>query len=143
MIRDGVFQLRVFALISLVVAFDCFRMAFYGGIPMPPETYGGAMYAIPAEVWAAVSVSQALAFFVLAGTQHYFKLALVAFVGAVVNLALALFSTEAAFGFLQSRVYGGIGLMHCAICICAIVDCVGKCLICRARVLTQRDRDAE
>ena len=139
MIRDGVFQLRVFALISLVVAFDCLRMAFYGGIPMPPETYGGAMYAIPAELWAAVSVSQALAFFVLLGTQHYFKLALVAFVGAVVNLALALFSTEAAFGFLQSRVYGGIGLM----CICAIVDCVGKCLICRARVLTQRDRDAE
>lgn len=141
MIRDGVFLLRVFALISLLVAIDCLRMALLGGVPMPPETHSGAMYAIPAELWATVSLAQAIAFFALAGTRDYLKLSVVAGLGAIINLALAVFSARAEFGFIQSRVTGGIGMMHCAICVAALIDALGDRLICRARALIHFEKD--
>lgn len=137
MIRDGVFLLRVFALISLGVAIECLRAAMTGGVPMPPETHSGAMYAIPAELWSWVSLIQAVAFFAIAGTKQHLTLASVAFFGAVINLALAVFSARAEFGFIQSRVTGGVGLMHCAICVAALIDALGDRLICRAKALVK------
>lgn len=135
MIRDGVFLLRCFALISVLIAAKSLWASLNGGVPMPPETHSGAMYAIPAEMWSLVSLAQALLFFWLAGTRRYLALALVAAVGATINLALAVFSANATFGFIQYHVTGGIGVMHCVICVSALVDAVGCRLVARAKML--------
>lgn len=135
MIRDGVFLLRCFALISVWVAIKCLWASVNGGVPMPPETHGSAMHTIPAEMWSLVSLAQALAFFWLAGSRNYLALASIAGLGAVINLALAIFSARAEFGFIQSAVTGGIGVMHCVICLAALVDAVGCRLVARAKLL--------
>ena len=143
MIRDGVFLLRAFALISVWVAVGCLWKSLTGGVPMPPETHGGAMYAIPAELWSMVSLAQAIAFFMLAATRDYLKLSAVAAVGAVINVALAVFSNRAEFGFIQSMVTGGVGLMHCVICVAALIDALGDRLMCRARALLHLEKEEE
>lgn len=135
MIRDGVFLLRAFALISVWVAVVCLWKSVTGGVPMPPETHGGAMYAIPAELWSLVSLAQAVAFFVVAGSSRYGLIAVTASGGAVINLALAVFSARAEFGFIQSAVTGGIGVMHCVIVVAALIDAMGCQLVARAKAL--------
>lgn len=138
MIRDGVFLLRCWALISLWVALACFWRSLQGGVPMPPETHSSAMYAIPAEVWALGSLAQALAFFWVVGTRRYLTMAAIASIGAVVNLALAVFSNRAEFGFIQSLVSGGVGMMHCVIVVAALVDALGCRIVLRAERIVAR-----
>lgn len=138
MIRDGVFLLRCFALISVAVAIKCLWASVTGGVPMPPETHGTAIHTIPAELWSLVSLAQALAFFWLAGTRRYLSLAAVAAMGAFINLALAVFSARAEFGFIQSAVTGGIGVMHCVICVAALVDALGCRIVRLARMILER-----
>lgn len=138
MIRDGIFLLRCFALISVAVAVKCLLASISGGVPMPTETHGTAIHTIPAEAWSLVSLAQAIAFFWLVGSRRYLSLAAVAAMGAIINLALAVFSARAEFGFIQSAVTGGIGVMHCVICIAAMVDALGCRIVRLAKMILER-----
>jgi hypothetical protein len=138
MIRDGVFFLRCFAALSAWVALQSLWRSLDGGVPMPPETHTSAMFLIPAEAWSLVSLAQAGLLFWLAGTRHYLWLAFVATIGATINLALSHFSSHAAFGFLQSTVTGGVGLLHCAVVVAAMVDALGCRIAAFGRLLLDR-----
>ena len=124
MVGRNLLAIRAFALISAALAADCLRASLTGGIPMPPETHGTAMYEIPALVWSGASLAQAVALFVVAGTRWRGLTAVVALWGAVITLALAQFAGQAEFGFILSRIAAGVGCLHLLIVAASVYDLV-------------------
>lgn len=122
MVASNLFLIRAYALICAALALDCLRVSLGGGIPMPPETHGGAMYAIPGELWSAASLAQGLMLWCIAGSGRHVGTFAVGLVGGIINISLAVFSSEAAFGFIQSRIAAGAGMLHLAISGLALLD---------------------
>ena len=93
-----------------------------GGVPMPPQSHGGAIYEIPAEAWGIVVVGQGF-LMMLANVRGWLvTLAITSFVGAFLNGFIAYFASEAAFGFIVSRGAFVYALLHGAITLAACRD---------------------
>jgi len=122
MIRENAFMIRAFALICAALALDCFRVSIWGGNPMPLDTHGEAIYIIPGERWSLGSLLQAVGACDLDGLRQRWPLALFALAGAVINIALAVYSAAAEFGFVQSRVAMGAGLLWLTISVLAAFE---------------------
>lgn len=129
MIRKNVFVIRAYALICAALGLDCLRVALTGGIPMPIQTHGEAIYIIPGELWSSVALAQGMAVFWLASTRHYWLLFMAALVGGALDLALGVFAASAEFGFVLSRVSTGAGLLHLVIAAMAMHDALRCSLI--------------
>lgn len=120
--HSGVLLVRVFAVICAVIGLDCLRLAMSGGIPMPEWTHGHAIYIVPGEVWSLLSLVPPLVVVILAGGDRHMLVAAMAAISGVVNLAIGIFSADAALGFIQSRVALGAGMMWVAIAVIAAAD---------------------
>ena len=129
MIRKNVFVIRAYALICAALGLDCLRVALTGGIPMPIQTHGEAIYIIPGELWSSVALAQGVAVFVLASALRYWPLFFAALVGGMLNLALGVYAASAEFGFVLSRVSTGAGLLHLVIAAMALHDALRCSLI--------------
>lgn len=105
---------------------SCLLESLSGGVPMPAETHGGAMYAIPAELWSilVLSVAGMITVGVLADRL---KLTMIGgTLGGLIYWALFVFADYASFGFLLSRGSGALGILHIGIALAAAFD-----MICR------------
>ena len=138
MIRKNVFVIRAYALICAALGLDCLRVALTGGIPMPVQTHGEAIYIIPGELWSSVALAQGVAVFVLASTLRYWPLFLAALVGGMLNLALGVYAASAEFGFVLSRVSTGAGLLHLVIAAMALHDAL-RCSLIQKMLTFQRE----
>jgi type III secretory pathway component EscS len=125
MIRDGVLLVRVYAMICAGLGLDCLRVSMTGGIPMPEWTHGQAIYIIPGEVWSLVSFLPAAIVAAWVGSRHHALVCISAAISAITNLALGVFSADAAMGFIQSRVAFGAGLLWVAIAVMSAADWIG------------------
>lgn len=145
MIAGNLFVIRAYALICAALGLDCLRVALTGGIPMPIQTHGAAIYIIPGELWSSVALAQGLAVFWLAGTRHHWALFFAALSGGFLDLALGVYAASAEFGFVLSRVSTGAGLLHLVIAALALHDAL-RCSIFRrlhrldARVTQRRQK---
>ena len=129
MIRKNVFVIRAYALICAALGLDCLRVALTGGIPMPIQTHGEAIYIIPGELWSSVALAQGVAVFVFASILRYWPLFFAALLGGMLNLALGVYAASAEFGFVLSRVSSGAGLLHLVIAAMALHDALRCSLI--------------
>lgn len=138
MIRQNVFVIRAYALICAALGLDCLRVALTGGIPMPVQTHGAAIYIIPGELWSSVALAQGLAVFWLAGTRHHWALFFAGMVGGFLDLALGVYAASAEFGFVLSRVSTGAGLLHLVIAAMALHDAL-RCSLIRKLLTFERE----
>ncbi|WWT39545.1 hypothetical protein [Microcystis phage Mae-JY02] len=138
MIRENLFLIRSYAVICAALGLDCLRVAVTGGIPMPLATHGTAIHTIPAELWSGIALAQGVAVLVLAGTERHWALGLAALFGGVLNIALGVYSASAEFGFVQSRVAFGAGLLHLVIAALAFHDARRCSLLRRMRRMEAR-----
>lgn len=138
MIRENLFVIRAYAMICAALGLDCLRVAVTGGIPMPLATHGTAIYTIPAELWSGLALAQGVAVLVLAGTERHWTLGLAALCGGILNIALGVYSASAEFGFVQSRVAFGAGLLHLVIAALALHDARRCSLLRRLRLMDAR-----
>lgn len=106
----------------LVMGLECLRMSLMGGVPMPPETHGSAMYEIPAEVWAFIVISQSAALMIGAWRGSALLVAVAGFWGGMVYLALFVMADHAALGFLVSRGSAVFGVLNTAAAAAAMLD---------------------
>ena len=138
MSRHDVFVIRAYAMICAALGLDCLRVALTGGIPMPIQTHGEAIYIIPGELWSSVALAQGLAVFWLAGTRHHWALFFVGMIGGLLNLSLGVFAVSADFGFVMSRVSTGAGLLHLVIAALALRDAL-RCSLIRKMLTFERE----
>lgn len=138
MIRQNLFVIRAYALICAALGMDCLRVALTGGIPMPVQTHGEAIYIIPGELWSSVAMAQGLAVFWLAGGHRHWALFFAGLVGGILNLALGVFAALAEFGFVLSRVATGAGLLHLVIAALALHDAL-RCSLIRKMLTFERE----
>ena len=96
--------------------------AMNGGVPMPPESHGGAIYAIPAEIWAVAVIAQGFIMMLAVNSRWHLILMITAFFGALMNGFLGYFAGEAAYGFIVARGALVFALLHGAIAIAAGLD---------------------
>lgn len=122
MTLGNLLAIRAFALISAALAADCLRLALTGGVPMPVQTHGTAIFEIPAEVWSGASLGQALALFASTFIKRAWFTATAAACGAIITIALAVFAAQAQFGFITSRIAFGVGCLHLLIVAAVIHD---------------------
>lgn len=105
-----------------MMGFACLGMALTGGVPMPEHTHASAMYLIPAWVWALAVIAQGA---LLAGSAAHHRPAGVAVAGvfgALIYLALGVFSWQAEYGFVLSLGATTWGVLHCGIAVAALID---------------------
>lgn len=114
--------LALWGVMMALMGVACMIVALTGGAPMPPQTYSTAMYVIPAWVWSLVVILQG-AGLCLASIRHKrVAVALAGLGGAVIYLALAVFSWQAEYGLVLSLGAAAWGVMHCTIVIAALID---------------------
>ena len=123
--RDAIMLL---ALALFVMGLECFRMAIMGGVPMPPETHGSAMYEMPAEAWAGIVIGQSGALFFGAWRRLPKMIAMAGFVGGILYLALWVMADQASLGFIVSRGAAVFGVLNTAAATAAIFDMVAHWL---------------
>jgi hypothetical protein len=114
--------ISVFGLCSGAMGMTVLYTAVNGGVPMPPESHGGAIYAIPAEAWAVAVVFQGFLLMLANARGWLGVLFSTAIFGAFMNGFLAYFAAEAAFGFIVSRGALVFALLHGSIAIAAGLD---------------------
>lgn len=115
-------SIRLFAFFCTILGFECLRSSLFGGVPMPPETHGGAMYAIPAELWSLAVIGQAAMLWWSACRRRLRVAMFAGLIGGVINIAIAIFAQDGAFGFLLSRGAAVIGFLHLAAGLAAFVE---------------------
>lgn len=143
MIAGNLFVIRAYALICAALGLDCLRVAMTGGIPMPIQTHGAAIYIIPGELWSSVALVQGLAVFWLAGTRHHWALFFAALAGGFLDLALGVYAASAEFGFVLSRVSTGAGMLHLVVAALALHDALRCSLFRRMKRIGSRVTEAE
>lgn len=121
-VADNTLMIRALAIACTAVGVECLRSSLTGGIPMPPETHGGAMYAIPGELWSVVTITFGGLMYWATKPQNLWLLAFASFGGALINMLIAHFSAIAEFGFIQSRVSWGVGVIHLIVACLAVVE---------------------
>ena len=105
-----------------VMGLDCLRMSIMGGVPMPKETHGSAMYEIPAEVWGLVVIGQSGLLF--AGAYMHWKgvIAAAGVLGGLIYLALSVMADQASLGFIVSRGAAVFGILNTSAAAAALLD---------------------
>jgi len=99
--------------------------AVTGGVPMPVEAHGDAIHTIPAHVWAlAVILTGGMMAWASDGPRLP-VLAAAAISAGVMNMILAVFATDAVYGFLVARGAALIALTNLAIAVACAFDAVG------------------
>lgn len=101
---------------------ECLRLSLMGGVPMPPETHGSAMYQIPAETWALVVLAQSAALFIGARLDSSAIVAAAGMTGGLIYLALFVMADQASLGFLVSRGAAVFGVLNTAAAAAGILD---------------------
>lgn len=114
--------ISLFGLCSGAMGMTVLYTAMTGGVPMPPESHGGAIYAIPAETWAIAVVSQGFLMMLANARGWLGVLFFTALLGTFMNGFLAYFAGEAAFGFIVSRGALVFALLHGSIALAAGLD---------------------
>lgn len=123
--RDAIMLL---GLTLLIMGFECLRLSLWGGVPMPPETHGSAMYEIPAELWALVVIGQSGAIVWGAWQDSAATVAVAGFFGGLIYLTLFVMADQASLGFLVSRGAAVFGVMNTAAATAGIFDLLTKWL---------------
>ncbi|MGL4319558.1 MAG: hypothetical protein ACRCS3_01720 [Paracoccaceae bacterium] len=103
---------------------SCLAESLSGGVPMPQETHGGAMYTIPAELWSGIVLMTAAMISVGVITDRLWMTFVGGLIGAITYWALFVFADYASFGFLLSRGSGVLGVLHVGIAVAAAFDMV-------------------
>lgn len=101
---------------------ECLRMSLAGGVPMPPETHGTAMYQTPAEVWALIVLAQSGLLVLGAWHRLPWLVAGAGMFGGMLYLALFFMADNAALGFLVSRGSAVFGVLNTAAAAAGIFD---------------------
>lgn len=114
--------LALWGVMMALMGLACMAVALSGGVPMPPQTYSSAMYIIPAWVWALAVIAQGAGLCLAAIRRSPTAVALAGLGGAVIYLALGVFSWQAEYGFVLSLGAAAWGVMHCAIVVAALID---------------------
>ena len=122
---NGRVVVAAYAIICFLVGLASLKMSISGGIPMPPETHGDAMYIIPGELWSVVSMAQGLLMLWAISFSRWGVLAFACVIGAAIDTAIAVMAETASFGFLTSLIAGGAGLLHAVIAILAVQEAIG------------------
>ena len=112
----------------LVMGLDCLRMSLMGGVPMPPETHGSAMYEIPAEVWGLVVIAQSGALLWGAWYRCPRIIAAAGITGGLLYHALFVMADQAAMGFIVSRGAMVFGVLNTAAGVAGLLDALAKWL---------------
>ena len=105
-----------------VMGLDCLRMSMMGGVPMPKETHGSAMYEIPAEVWGLVVIGQSGLLFAGAFRQWRGVIASAGVLGGLIYLALSVMADQASVGFIVSRGAAVFGILNTTAAAAALLD---------------------
>lgn len=114
--------LALWGALMAVMGAACLIVALTGGAPMPPQTYGSAMYLIPAWLWSLAVIAQG-ALLCLASARHSTSwVAMAGLAGAVIYLAIGVFSWQAEYGFVLSLGAAAWGVMHCGVAVAALID---------------------
>ena len=121
-IEDHAPGLALWGALMSLMGLACMIVALAGGVPMPEHTHSSAMYLIPAWVWAVAVIGQGAALAVSAARRAPLGVAAAGLVGAVIYLALGVFSWQAEYGFVLSLGAAAWGVMHCAVTVAALID---------------------
>lgn len=119
--RDAIMLL---ALALFVMGWECLRMAVMGGVPMPPETHGSAMYEMPAEAWAAIVIGQSGALLLGSWLRLPKLIAVSGLIGGILYLALWVMADQASLGFIVSRGAAVFGVLNTAAATAGFFDIV-------------------
>lgn len=101
---------------------SCLYAAMDGGVPMPPETHGSAMYETPAEVWALVVMGQSALLVAGAHWHRHGVVAAAGLLGGVIYMALAVMANQASLGFIVSRGAAVFGVLNTTAAAAALLD---------------------
>lgn len=112
----------------LVMGLDCLRMSIMGGVPMPVETHGSAMYEIPAEAWGLVVIAQAGLLMWGAWCRCPRLIALAGIAGGLLYHALFIMADQASLGFIVSRGAMVFGVLNTAAGIAGLLDVLARWL---------------
>lgn len=99
--------------------------ALMGGVPMPEEAHGDAIHTIPAEAWALAVITTGLLMAWASCGPRLLALATGALFAGAMNMVLALFASDATYGFLVARGAGLISVTNIAIVVACAFDAVG------------------
>ena len=105
-----------------LMGLECLRMSLTGGVPMPPETHGTAMYQTPAEAWALIVLAQSGALILGAKIGCPPLVAAAGLFGGLLYLALFTMADQAALGSLVSRGSAVFGVLNTAAAAAAFLD---------------------
>lgn len=105
-----------------VMGATCLLAAMDGGVPMPKETHGSAMYEIPAEVWALVVMGQSGLLFLGAYRHWVGVIAVAGVLGGLIYLALSVMADQASLGFIVSRGAAVFGILNTSAAAAALLD---------------------
>lgn len=105
-----------------LMGMECLRLSLTGGVPMPPETHGSAMYEIPAETWALVVLAQSTTMAIGAWRGSAALVAASGLAGGMIYLALAVMADQASLGFLVSRGAAVFGVLNTAAAAAGFLD---------------------
>lgn len=125
MTRANEAGIRFWGVGQAVMGLTVLWAALTGGVPMPVEAHGDAIHTIPAEVWAMAVITTGLLIAWASCGPRLLLLAAGAFVAGAMNMILALFASEATYGFLVARGAGLISLTNIAIVVACAFDAVG------------------
>jgi len=117
--RDAI---MVFGAALLLMGLDCLRMSLMGGVPMPPETHGSAMYEIPAELWGLIVIAQGAALLWGAYGNHAMTVMVAGIIGGLLYYALFAMADQASLGFIVSRGAFVFGMLNTAAASAATLD---------------------
>jgi len=114
--------ISIYGLCSGAMGLTVAYTALSGGVPMPPESHGGAIYTIPAEAWGVAVAAQGFIMMLANARGWLITLFVTALFGALINGLVAYFANESAFGFIVSRGASVYALLHGSVMIAAGLD---------------------
>ena len=114
--------ISLYGLVSAAMGVTVLWAAMRGGVPMPEESHGGAIHAIPAWVWAVCVIGQGFGTMIAVHCRWRVVLVAVALFGGLINIYLAVYAGDAIFGFLVARGAGVFGILHISIALAASLD---------------------
>lgn len=112
-----------------VMTIVCSVMAFSGGIPMPAETHGSIMYAIPAEVWGVVLMATHAAGYTAARVRAMGILSATGLIAGIAYITIAISAMASPFGLMLSLGCWAIGTGALAIWITATFERARECAV--------------
>lgn len=116
--------IKFYALTQVAMGSTVLLAATQGGDPMPLTTHGSATMVFSTQEWAYAVILQGLILWVAAHARWSFGMIVSGAWGAIINAALAYYSSSAPFGFIVTVGAIAFSLAHWLIAMCAVFDFV-------------------